>query len=76
MNTEEKKENLETEENNNQKVADTELPNNEASNKENAPEDKLKNQITELNDKVLRLLAENQNLRKNHEKEKEDIIKY
>ena len=76
MNTEEKKENLDTEENNNQNVADTELPNNEASNKEDAPEDKLKNQITELNDKVLRLLAENQNLRKNHEKEKEDIIKY
>ena len=76
MNTEEKKENLETEENNNQNVADTELSNNEASNKEDASEDKLKNQITELNDKVLRLLAENQNLRKNHEKEKEDIIKY
>ena len=32
--------------------------------------------IAELNDKVLRLLAENQNLRKNHEKEKEDILKY
>ena len=63
MNTEEKKENLDTEENNNQNVADTELSNNEASNKEDAPEDKLKNQITELNDKVLRLLAENQNLR-------------
>jgi len=76
MNTEEKKENLDTEENNNQNVADTELSNNEASNKEDASEDKLKNQITELNDKVLRLLAENQNLRKNHEKEKEDIIKY
>ncbi len=76
MNTEEKKENLDTEENNNQNMADTELSNNEASNKEDAPEDKLKNQITELNDKVLRLLAENQNLRKNHEKEKEDIIKY
>ena len=32
--------------------------------------------IDELNNKVLRLLAENQNLRKNHEREKEDILKY
>ena len=29
-----------------------------------------------LNDKYLRLLAENQNLRKNHDQEKEDILKY
>ena len=34
------------------------------------------NQFNELNDKYLRLLAENQNLRKNHEQEKEDILKY
>lgn len=37
-----------------------------------SPEAKLK----ELNDKYLRLLAENQNLRKNHDQEKEDILKY
>ena len=29
-----------------------------------------------MNDKYLRLLAENQNLRKNHDQEKEDILKY
>ena len=34
-----------------------------------SPDAKLK----ELNDKYLRLLAENQNLRKNHDQEKEDI---
>ena len=31
--------------------------------------------LKELNDKYLRLLAENQNLRKNHDQEKEDILK-
>jgi molecular chaperone GrpE len=36
----------------------------------------LKKKVAELNDKVLRLLAENQNIRKNHEREKEDILKY
>ena len=36
----------------------------------------LEEQFNELNDKYLRLLAENQNLRKNHEQEKEDILKY
>ena len=35
-----------------------------------SPDAKLK----ELNDKYLRLLAENQNLRKNHDQEKEDIL--
>ena len=40
------------------------------------PQEKLEKTISELNDKILRLLAENQNLRKNHEKEKEDILKY
>ncbi len=33
-------------------------------------------QLKELNEKYLRLLAENQNLRKNHDQEKEDILKY
>jgi len=32
--------------------------------------------FNELNDKYLRLLAENQNIRKNHQQEKEDILKY
>ena len=36
----------------------------------------LEKKVSELNDKVLRLLAENQNIRKNHEREKEDILKY
>jgi molecular chaperone GrpE len=38
--------------------------------------EQLEKTIDELNNKVLRLLAENQNLRKNHEREKEDILKY
>ena len=49
-------------------------------NLENNIEDNLENnlekKIEELNDKLLRSLAENQNLRKIHEKEKEDLIKY
>jgi molecular chaperone GrpE len=49
-------------------------------NLENNNEDNLKNnlerKIEELNDKLLRSLAENQNLRKIHEKEREDLIKY
>ena len=36
----------------------------------------IENKLSELNDKYLRLLAENQNIRKNHEQEKEDILKY
>ncbi len=36
----------------------------------------LEKKIEELNDKLLRSLAENQNLRKIHEKEREDLIKY
>jgi molecular chaperone GrpE len=39
-------------------------------------ENKLEKKIEELNDKLLRSLAENQNLRKVHEKEREDLIKY
>jgi molecular chaperone GrpE len=49
-------------------------------NLENNSEDNLDNnlekKIEELNDKLLRSLAENQNLRKIHEKEREDLIKY
>ena len=48
--------------------------------KETAKNDKdnvsLDAKLKELNDKYLRLLAENQNLRKNHDQEKEDILKY
>ena len=84
MNTEEKKENTGIKENanpnDNENLASTNPSSEEASKKsevdEENPENKIKNQIAELNDKILRLLAENQNLRKNHEKEKEDIIKY
>ena len=45
-------------------------------NSEDNPENNLEKKIEELNDKLLRSLAENQNLRKIHEKEKEDLIKY
>ena len=38
-------------------------------------EDNIEDKLNDLNDKYLRLLAENQNLRKNHEQEKEDILK-
>ena len=82
MNTEEKKENLESlhEENNTVETNSTqeEESNLEGSNgetKENLADSQEK-KIAELNDKVLRLLAENQNVRKNQEKEKEDILKY
>ena len=43
---------------------------------ETVVENNVEKQIEELNDKLLRSLAENQNLRKIHEKEKEDLIKY
>jgi len=36
----------------------------------------LEEKVEELKDKLLRSLAENQNLRKIHDKEKEDLIKY
>ena len=39
-------------------------------------EDNIEDKLNDLNDKYLRLLAENQNIRKNHEQEKEDILKY
>ena len=45
-------------------------------NSEDNLEINLKKKIEELNDKLLRSLAENQNLRKIHEKEREDLIKY
>lgn len=45
-------------------------------NSEDSLENNLEKKIEELNDKLLRSLAENQNLRKIHEKEREDLIKY
>ncbi len=45
-------------------------------NSEDNPENNLEKKIEELNDKLLRSLAENQNLRKIQEKEREDLIKY
>jgi molecular chaperone GrpE len=52
------------------------VENNLENNLENNIEDNLEKKIEELNDKLLRSLAENQNLRKIHEKEREDLIKY
>jgi len=77
MNTEEKKENTEFEKNS----TDDNVDNNDQASpnlSENSEDDykKLEKTIAELTDRSLRLLAENQNLRKNHEKEKEDILKY
>ena len=50
--------------------------NDTASDKEETKDNNLETKFNEINDKYLRLLAENQNLRKNHEQEKEDILKY
>ena len=82
MNTEEKKENLEPlqeedniVETNSTSEEETNLEENVGETKENLADSQEK-KIAELNDKVLRLLAENQNIRKNQEKEKEDILKY
>ena len=68
-----KKENQnKVEENNKDADRSTETEENNTENLQDNIEDKF----NELNDKYLRLLAENQNLRKNHEQEKEDILKY
>ena len=82
MNTEEKKENSEAAEDISSEVnldptiikEDT-AEETEDKTKESS-EVQLEKKVSELNDKVLRLLAENQNIRKNHEREKEDILKY
>lgn len=52
------------------------IENNLENNIEEKLENNLEKKIEELNDKLLRSLAENQNLRKIHEKEREDLIKY
>ena len=82
MNTEEKKKNSEAAEDISSEVnldptvtkEDT-AEETEDKTKESS-EVQLEKKVAELNDKVLRLLAENQNIRKNHEREKEDILKY
>ena len=82
MNTEEKKENLEPLQEEDNIVETNSTSEEESKLEENVSEtkedltDSQENKIAELNDKVLRLLAENQNIRKNQEKEKEDILKY
>ena len=81
MNTEEKKENTEFEKNSTDDNLNDNVDRNDQSSpnlSENNEDDykKLEKTIAELTDRSLRLLAENQNLRKNHEKEKEDILKY
>ena len=82
MNTEEKKENLESLQEENNTVETNSTPEEESNLEESDGEtkedlvDSQEKKIAELNDKVLRLLAENQNVRKNQEKEKEDILKY
>jgi len=82
MNTEEKKENLVSLQKEDNTVEANPTPEEESNLKEGDNEtkedltDSHEKKIAELNDKVLRLLAENQNVRKNQEKEKEDILKY
>ena len=82
MNTEEKIENPDfNKEIDGEEKSETAAENTETSNELDQhtfedPQEKLEKTISELNDKILRLLAENQNLRKNNEKEKEDILKY
>jgi molecular chaperone GrpE len=55
---------------------ETNVEKNLENNSEDNTENNLEKKIEELNDKLLRSLAENQNLRKIHEKEREDLIKY
>lgn len=55
---------------------ETNVENNLENNIEENLENNLEKKVEELNDKLLRSLAENQNLRKIHEKEREDLIKY
>ena len=64
--------------NNNNKTAPNDNQEEKINNTEveTVAENNVEKQIEELNDKLLRSLAENQNLRKIHEKEKEDLIKY
>ena len=79
MNTEEKSKITENEDsklNSDSLAKDTEIAKEKTNEKEEGFAIQLEKKVEELNDKVLRLLAENQNIRKNHEREKEDILKY
>ena len=82
MNTEEKKRNSEAAEDISSEVnLDPTVTKEDTAEKtedktKESSEVQLEKKVAELNDKVLRLLAENQNIRKNHEREKEDILKY
>jgi len=76
MNTEEKKENLESPQEENNEVETNSNPEEKDGEAQEDLANSQEKKIAELNDKVLRLLAENQNIRKNQEKEKEDILKY
>jgi molecular chaperone GrpE len=82
MNTEEKKENSEAakdirnEVNSDPTITKEDTAEETEDKTKESSEVQLEKKIAELNDKVLRLLAENQNIRKNHEREKEDILKY
>jgi molecular chaperone GrpE len=64
---------IDSQENN---VTELNVEKNLENNGEDNLENNLEKKIEELNDKLLRSLAENQNLRKIHEKEREDLIKY
>jgi len=74
-NLENKSEDLKENVNETSKISDEEVKeiNN---NSEKDPIIYLEGKVEELNDKLLRSLAESQNLRKIHDKEKEDLIKY
>ena len=82
MNTEEKKENSEAakdirnEVNSDPTITKEDTAEETEDKTKESSEVQLEKKVAELNDKVLRLLAENQNIRKNHEREKEDILKY
>ncbi len=64
------------EESSQESANNVETPEQQENLSEQSTQEQLEKTIDELNNKVLRLLAENQNLRKNHEREKEDILKY
>ena len=82
MNTEEKKRNSEAAEdissevNLDPTVTKEDIAEKTEDKTKESSEVQLEKKVSELNDKVLRLLAENQNIRKKHEREKEDILKY
>jgi len=74
-NLENKPEDLKKNTNDTSKTSDEEIKELK-NNLEKDPIKDLEEKVEELNDKLLRSLAECQNLRKIHDKEKEDLIKY